>query len=307
MRKDDLNDLAFEIWNKYVAPVKRRTELFIEMKSAKEYSKAYCDQVGELVYKCKYYFKDVLLVLHGVLARIEPDDFDCQLSIYLANLLEEEGEFRVAVQVLRTTLGKVVEQREKLMQVGPDFKENPPTSKFITTDNQKISDMEESILQRFKTWEKLIERRERERKRKNGGGQDLEEDEGDEEAYEFDRLMDTLNERSLIEKLVQRDSWEKEQKEREKCFRAYYDETEMILVDLHIDILLLLYRCEIKLDKEFGIIQGQTTKLLRTQGVVPVNKETKGLSKSMLKKMAMKHTKSIAKARDDFKNLEQTL
>jgi len=27
----------------------------------------------------------------------------------------------------------------------------------------------------------------------------------------------------------------------------------------------------------------------------------------MIKKMSMKHTKSITKARDDFKNLEQTL
>ena len=68
--------------------------------------------------------------------------------------------------------------------------------------------------------------------------------------------METLNEKSLLEKHVQKDKWEKEKLEREKCFKSHYDETEMILVDLHIDVLMLLYRCEIKLDKEFGIIQG---------------------------------------------------
>lgn len=38
----------------------------------------------------------------------------------------------------------------------------------------------------------------------------------------------------------------------------------MLLVDFHIDVLVLLYRCEIKLDKEFNILQAQTTTLLKT-------------------------------------------
>lgn len=86
------------------------------------------------------------------------------------------------------------------MQVTADFKENPITSKYLTVDNLKISETEEGILTWFKAWIKLIERREWERKRKIGGTPELDEDEGDEEAYEFERLMETLNEVTLLEK-----------------------------------------------------------------------------------------------------------
>jgi len=86
------------------------------------------------------------------------------------------------------------------------------------------------------------------------GQNELEEDEGDEEAYESEWLSEMMNETTLIEKRVSKESWEKEKKEREKCFWTHYEETEMLLCDFHIDILMLLYRCEIKLDKEFNIL-----------------------------------------------------
>ena len=179
------------------------------------------------MYKCKYDFKDILLVLHQILTRVDPDDFllYSTIGIYLGSLCEDEGEFRVSVQVLWSTLSKIIEERERLMQVTQDFKENPNTSKYITVDNLKISEIEEQILLRVRTWEKLIERRERDRKRKVAGAPELEEDEGDEEAYEFDRLQESLNERSLIERHVQKEQWEKEKKEREKCYKTHYDQT----------------------------------------------------------------------------------
>ena len=40
----------------------------------------------------------------------------CKFTIYLANLLEETGEFRNAVQVIRSAIGKVVEYREERMK-----------------------------------------------------------------------------------------------------------------------------------------------------------------------------------------------
>lgn len=75
----------------------------------------------------------------------------------------------------------------------------------------------------MKTWEKLIERWERDWKRKIEGWVDLEEDEGDEEAYEFDWISEMMNERDLIEKHVSKETWEKEKKEREWCYKNHYD------------------------------------------------------------------------------------
>ena len=46
-----------------------------------------------------------------------------KFSIYYANLLEETGDFRNAVQSLRATLGKLVEYREERMKatLGDDW------------------------------------------------------------------------------------------------------------------------------------------------------------------------------------------
>lgn len=50
---------------------------------------------------------------------LDPDDFllYSNIGIYLATLCEEEGEFRLSVQVLRSTLSKIIEERERIMQV----------------------------------------------------------------------------------------------------------------------------------------------------------------------------------------------
>jgi thermostable 8-oxoguanine DNA glycosylase len=57
----------------------------------------------------------------------------------------------------------------------------------------------------------------------------------------------------------------------------------------------------------FSEMSGQTTKLLKIQGMKRQNEEAKNLSTTFKKKFTMKHTKSIAQARSEFKNLQQTL
>jgi hypothetical protein len=68
----------------------------------------------------------------------------CKCSIYLASLQEEVGEFRNAVQALRSALGKVVEFREERMKRALDSNapENATTAMSITIDNKKIGDLE---------------------------------------------------------------------------------------------------------------------------------------------------------------------
>ncbi len=99
------------------------------------------------------------------MAWLDPDDIILfgEISIYLSNLLEEEGEFRIAVQVLRTALNKITEERERMIQTNINFKDNSCTPKYLTVDNMKISEMQDKIDQRYWVWKRLVLRRERDR------------------------------------------------------------------------------------------------------------------------------------------------
>lgn len=55
------------------------------------------------------------------------------------------GEFRQAVQALRTTLHNIVEYREERMKNTIDSEDCPKTSMSITVDNKKIGEMEGRI------------------------------------------------------------------------------------------------------------------------------------------------------------------
>ncbi len=104
-----------------------------------------------------------------------------KFSIYFANLLEETGDFRNAVQSLRATLGKLTEYREERMKACIDSGASDTTVMSITTDNKKISDMEVKIRSVTERWKELVLRKERDRERKEGEKDALDEDEGDEE------------------------------------------------------------------------------------------------------------------------------
>jgi hypothetical protein len=88
----------------------------------------------------------------------------------------------------------------------------------------------------------------------------------------------------------------------------YYNEQEQIVHSLHCDLLLNLYRCEIKLGKEMQVVKTQTSKLLQTQGIdlskhAPGNL-TKNLATTLQKKMnQVKTNKTLAKAKQDLSTL----
>ena len=92
----------------------------------------------------------------------------------------------------------------------------------------------------------------------------------------------------------------------------FFNEQEQIIHSLHCDLLLNLYRCEIKLGKEMQVVKTQTSKLLQTQGIdlskhAPGNL-TKNLSASLTQKMNQSKTnKTLAKAKGDLQTLKQTL
>ena len=107
---------------------------------------------------------------------------------------------------------------------------------------------------------------------------------------------------------VWRKEWEAKNSLRDKKF---FDETDQAIHALHADVLVNLYRCEIKLGKEMSVVKRQTQELLKTQGIdltknAPGNL-TKNLSSSLTKKMNIAKGKTLAQNKGALKNLQQTL
>ena len=104
-----------------------------------------------------------------------------KFSIYYANLLEETGDFRNAVQSLRATLGKLTEYREERMKATLDSDASAGAAMSITVDNKRISELEVKARAVTNRWKELVLRKERDRVRKEAEEPALDEDEGDEE------------------------------------------------------------------------------------------------------------------------------
>jgi len=235
-----------------------------------------------------------------------------KFTIFLGTLLEETGEFRNAVQVLRSAIGKVVEFREERLKQSIDASQNVKASMSITIDNKKIGELEMKMESVYETWEGLILRKERDRERREAGEDLLDEDEGDEEQKEVHQCIEELKDKDLFEKGINIEEWHKEKRERDGLLhRKYFSEQEQALHALHADLLMNLYRCEVKLGKEVNVIKSQTNKLLATQGIdlskhTPGNM-TKNLSTSLKQKMNQSKSKTLAKSKGDLQNLKQTL
>lgn len=75
--------------------------------------------IDEVLLKTKHDFVETLNVIHRIFTR-NNTVFDIVMyskcSIFLASFLEEIGEFRTAVQTLRSAIGKVIEFREDRMR-----------------------------------------------------------------------------------------------------------------------------------------------------------------------------------------------
>ena len=222
----------------------------------------------------------------------------CKLSLYLCNLLEESGEYRSAIQTVRASVSKVVEAREERLRRCIDYTENVRTPMYITVDNGRVGETERRIQERFdieaaewvskllshekgaggpSVFSMAVMRRERDRERREAGKPPLEEDEVDEEEYEVYKCAEELRSKGLFERGIEEGEWRSYDLARRSKNRMYFNEVDCALNSLHIDLLCVLYRNEIKLGLEMQLIKNQTNKLLATQGVTALNKDTKGL------------------------------
>ena len=107
--------------------------------------------------------------------------------------------------------------------------------------------------------------------------------------------------------------WHKENDEKTKVInKRYYTETDQIVHALHTDLLICLYRCEVKLGKEMAVVKTQTNDML-TEGKLDLQKNapgnmTKNLAASLAKKMNQpKTSKSLATSKKSLKDLQHTL
>lgn len=194
-----------------------------------------------------------------------------------------------------------------------DLADSPNTTMTITVDNKKIGDLEEKIRLVTNTWKESILRKERERARKEKEETPLDEDEGDEEQDEMRAMIEELKDKDLFEKDIDRTVWHKEDYDRKKLVgKLFFSEQDQIVHSLHADLLVNLYRCEVKLGKEMNVIKNQTNKLLTTQGI-DLSKHAPGnLSKNLSTSMSMKMnqaktSKTLAGSKAALKELQQTL
>jgi len=177
--------------------------------------------IDELVFKAKASLIDAFSVIHRILTRLpflEDMIFYSKVTIRFCQLLEESGDFRTAVQSLRSAVGKVVEYREERLKKTPDFKACPATSLCLTVDNKKILDLENKMDIVFSTWEGLILRKERDRERREKEEGELEEDEGDEEQHEVAKCIEELKEKDLFERNIDLTEWRRNSKKQPQTY-----------------------------------------------------------------------------------------
>ena len=237
-RNDQLNYLSSLLLKNFIFPIRKKMEHYFELKAQ-----------GELVKTDRVNFKEVLLRIHQILAKNTQSKKELTLiylisSIYLANLCEEDGDYRSGIQIMRSALSRVIETREHRIKYHVEYANNPTASMAVHLHSYKIEDTEKSKNERYKIWESLILRKERERMRAESGLALLDEDEADEEATEVDRLeKEKLAFMRFMDNLKQDQEegegdqdFSKEKYEKGELYQ-YYADIDNLLNDLHIDVL----------------------------------------------------------------------
>jgi len=149
------------------------------------------------------------------------------------------GDFRQAVQVIRSAIGKVVEYREEMLKSSTDFDQHKLTSMYVSVDNKRIGDIEHLQDQVVKTFNN---RKERERMRKEmtedqKDAEQLADDEADEEQQEVIRLLAELSDKNLFEEKRDLEVCHKEEAEvSRKKGKLYFDRKQQLVHTLHADL-----------------------------------------------------------------------
>ena len=217
---------------------------------------------------------------------------DCQDPITVLNIAqtlavfqEEAQQFRYAVQTLRSALNIIVDSREKIFRRGVKAEDDKDLPACITVDPENLKKIRQDLRQSCLKWEYYVAAALRSASRKK----QLDEDEAIEEENEV--FAKTKEKERLLE----------QEKEFNKAQQI--PEFEIILYNMHAQILVNLYRCELKLDQFTAQEQNDTKKSFK--GLKP--SATKGLSTGIIAKLALGKGKTVSKIRKDTQQLQETL
>ena len=273
-RHDQLDSLARILLNSFILPIRKKMEQLFELKSQ-----------GELVEVERVQFKEILIRIHQILAKNCLNKKELILiyiisSIYLSNTCEEEGDYRTSIRIMRAALTRIVEAREHNLKSNLNYSSNPLSAMYVHVHGFRIKETQKAKEERYKIWETLILRNEREKERVLNSMPALDEDEADEEVSEIERIE--REKHAFQDFIIKQRTQEQEDEEnskpqeewREKDYYKSYSTLDDLLNDLHIEVLACLYRCEIKEGNEFKDINLKTTKMLKIKGIKAPNEAT---------------------------------
>lgn len=143
-RNDQLNYLSSLLLRKFIFPIRKKMELYFELKTQKE-----------LVKTERIDFKEVLLRIHQILEANPHNKKELTLiylisSIYLANLCEEEGDFQCGIDVMNEALVRIIEAREHRIKYNIEYANNPAAAMAVHLHGHKIQDTEKNKNDRYK-------------------------------------------------------------------------------------------------------------------------------------------------------------
>ena len=304
-RQGMLFDIVCHVWKKYAEPVVKSIDYMNELEAHGQLLEYILKDIHPLSQELIRSLSGVLLSSHRILNKLKMVDplLYAEISLDTGEYCEKLNDYRTAIQVLRASASKIIEWRENTMKIGVNGKENWISPMYITCNNHYIDDIEKKLQKSIEDWTDTVLKEERQRKRKAEHKVLLEPDEADDEFFDIKGITVSNNEPEKKEEELKQEKLLSRIKNHR---RRYYSDLEGLLASLHCDILVCLYRNELKLGRIMEGVMLQTTKLL-TQNKIEAPDVTKGISTTVKMKMAIGNGVTAKKIKSNQKYLETTL
>ena len=299
-RQDMLFDIISLLWRKYVSPVLKAIDYTDELEAQGELLDYLSGDIKTLAVDAIKAIGGVVLASHRILNKmriIDPILYG-EITMQAGEIQEKIQDYRTGIQVLRAGISKIVEYRESIMKVGADGSENWISPMYITCNNFVIDNIEKQIKKSIEDWTNKVQREERQKARKAEHKALYENDEADHEFTEIQRA-------SKLEEKQESEQGNLDQ-DIQMQRKRYYTDLEGLLVSIHCDMLVCMYRMELKLGRHMEGVKNQTQKLLTEQGLEAPD-ITKGVSTGLKAKMSIGKGVTAKKIKGDQKYLEATL
>lgn len=298
-RQGMLFDIVSHIWKKYAEPVVKAIDYNDELEAHEQLLEYISKDIHNLSRELARSLSAVLLTSQRILSKlrlIDPVLF-AELAVTAGEYSERQSDYRTAVQVLRAAASRVAEWRENALKTGVSGRHNCISPLYISCDNVFVHQVEEKLRSALQLWTDAVLKEERQRLRKREHQVLLEPDEVEDEFFDIKSVKRVEEKREEKEELM---------RDIKKYQKRYYTDLEGLLMSLHCDIMVSLYRNELKLGRTMEGVKLQTTKILTQHGIEAPD-VTKGVSATLKKKMAIEHGETAKKTKANQKYLQTTL